>query len=155
MTFQILPLDPAPFSHLFGASDDALEAAGAIAYEVDAQPGFPCRVSLEDAAPGGRCLLVNYEHLAVATPFRSAHAIFVLDGAQAAEIAPGDVPQMISSRMVSVRAFDGGGMMLDAELSAGADVWAALTRLLRLDGAAQAHIHSAARGCYLARAVPI
>lgn len=153
MTFQILPLDPAAFLHLFGASAATLEAAGAIAYQVDEKPGFPCRVSLEDAAPGGRCLLVNYEHLAVATPYRSAHAIFVVEGAEAVQLAPGTVPEMIASRMVSVRAFDATGMMLHAELAQGTDVAATLERLLGLEGAAQAHIHSATRGCYMARAV--
>ncbi len=155
MTFQILPLDPAPFSHLFGAGGAALETAGAIAYVADSKPGFPCRISLRDAEPGTRLYLVNHEHLRAASPYRSAHAIFVAEGAEAAQLEPGDVPEMIASRMVSVRAFDTGGMMLDAELVQGADVGATLGRLLRLDGAAEAHIHSATRGCYLARAIPI
>ena len=51
--------------------------------------------------------------------------------------------------------YDGQGMMLDAELVEGSYVGTTLERLLGLDGAAEAHIHSGARGCYLARAVPI
>lgn len=155
MTFQILPLDPAPFSHLSGCDAGALANLRVVPYEANSKPGFPCRVSLVDAEPGTRLFLINHEHLPAASPYRSAHAIFVAEGAQAAQIEPGAVPQMIASRMVSVRVFDGAGMMLDAELVDGKETAAALTRLLGLEGAAEAHIHSAARGCYLAKAISI
>lgn len=157
MTFQIQPLPASHFSHLSGASDAALEAAGAIVYVADSKPGFPCRVSLEDAEPGERLLLVNYEHMALPTPYRSAHAIFVREGALVgggqARPEPGEVPDMIASRMLSVRAFDASGMMLDAEATGGGEAGQVFERLLAVEGAAWLHVHSAARGCYLAKVV--
>lgn len=153
MSFQILPLDAAPFSHLFGASDAQLEAAGAIPYVADNKPGFPCRISLEDAQVGERCLLINHEHLVTASPYRSAHALFVRDGAKAADVAPDEVPDMIARRMLSMRAFDAGGMMLDAEVVDGKGAREVFERFLALEGADQLHIHSAARGCYLAKVI--
>lgn len=153
MTFQILPLPPSQFSHLFGADEAALEAAGAVPYVADSKPGFPCRISLEDAEPGERLLLVNYEHMTAATPYRSAHAIYVRDGARGAQVRPGEVPDMVASRLLSVRAFDASGMMLDAQVTEGSGAAQVFDRLLGLDGAAWLHVHSAARGCYLAKVV--
>lgn len=153
MTLQIQPLPASHFSHLNGASDAALRDAGAIAYVADSKPGFPCRVSLEDAEPGERLLLVNYEHMALPTPYRSAHAIFVREGAEPARPEPGEVPDMIASRMLSVRAFDASGMMLDAAVTDGSEAGQVFERLLALEGTAWLHVHSATRGCYMAKVV--
>ena len=40
----------------------------------DRKPGFPCRVSLVDAEIGESVLLVNYEHLPAASPYRMRYA---------------------------------------------------------------------------------
>jgi hypothetical protein len=81
MSFVISGLAPGPFRHLFGLSDAMLAEVQVVRMIADAKPGFPCRITLEDAEPGEALLLVNYEHLPVATPYRSAHAIFVREGA--------------------------------------------------------------------------
>ncbi len=78
MEFRITGLRPELFAPLFGLD----EAGLARRTTVDRQPGFPDRVELRDAAPGETLLLVNYAHLPVATPYRSAYAIYVLEGAQ-------------------------------------------------------------------------
>ena len=84
MRYAIQGIDPAPFRRFFGQTDEALAAAGVIRMTADSKPGFPCRVTLEDADLGDELLLLNYEHLPVDTPFRSRHAIFVRDGATVA-----------------------------------------------------------------------
>lgn len=71
MSYVITGLDPAPFRYLYGLSDAELAKAGAIRMTADAKPGFPCRVTLEDAEPGTAVLLLNHEHLPVDTPYRS------------------------------------------------------------------------------------
>ena len=40
----------------------------------------PCRISLTDATPGDELILVNYEHHAVASPYRMRFAIYVRQG---------------------------------------------------------------------------
>lgn len=97
MSFAIAGLDPQPFRHLYGLSDADLAREGAIRMRADSKPGFPCRVTLEDAEPGEDLLLVNYEHLPVATPYRSRHAIFVRDGAQEAARYEDAVPPSSSA----------------------------------------------------------
>ena len=77
MDFRITGLHPAEFSHLVPLDDAALTRHRAVRRVCDSQPGFPCRVTLEDAVPGERVLLVNYEHLPVDSPYRASHAIYV------------------------------------------------------------------------------
>lgn len=151
MTFQIHPLPRSDFAHLFGLSDAALKARGVIAQIADSKPGFPCRVSLEDAEPGERVLLVNYEHQPADTPYRSRYAVFVRDGAQEARPAPGEVPEQLRRRVLSVRAFDADGLLIDADLADGTAVEDVIERLFANPRAACLHLHNAKPGCYAAR----
>lgn len=68
MPFQIHALPKAPFETLFELSDQALKAQGACRVTADSNPGFPCRVSLQDAEPGETLILTNYRHLNGPTP---------------------------------------------------------------------------------------
>ena len=70
-----LPLEP--FAPLFGLDDEALRARGIRRLRADAQPGFPCRVTLEDAAPGQSLLLLNWRHLDADSPYCADGPIFV------------------------------------------------------------------------------
>lgn len=77
MTFRIAGLDPAPFRHLYGLSEEELARAGTRRCLVDTMPGFPDRIELRDLTPGEHALLVNYVHQPADTPYRASHAIFV------------------------------------------------------------------------------
>ena len=149
MNFVITGLDPQPFRRLYGLSDAELAREGAIRMRADSKPGFPCRVTLEDAEPGEDLLLLNYEHLPVATPYRSRHAIFVREHAAASFDAIDRLPLMLRSLM-SLRAFDADGMMVDADVAEGEAVEALIERLLSQPGVAYLHAHYARRGCYAA-----
>ena len=151
MNFQVLPLSSAPFAHLYGRSDESLRAEGVIAYVADGPHGFPCRVTLEDAAEGERLLLLNFEHLPADSPYRSRHAIFVKDGAAEQRPEAGHVPAMLASRLLSVRSFDADDMMIDANVVEGSEAPALFQRMLGAPEAAYLHVHTARRGCYLAR----
>ena len=62
MHFCISGIDPAPFRHLFGLSDDELATHRAKRYVAGSKPGYPCRISLEDAEPGEIVILAPYAH---------------------------------------------------------------------------------------------
>ena len=149
--FQISALPSERFSHLYGLSDEDLDAVGVVVRVADAKPGYPCRVTLRDAEPGTRMLLLNYEHQDAATPYRSRHAIFVCDGARDAAPAPGEVPEQLCSRLLSIRAFSNGGMMVEADVVEGAGAAETFTRLLANPEASYLHVHFAKYGCYAAR----
>lgn len=149
--FVVRGLDPAPFRPLYGLSEAALAERQAVRVIADAMPGFPCRVTLEDAAPGEALLLLNFEHLPVATPYRSAHAIFVREGAAAAAVVEDRLPEQLSRRLLSIRAFDAEGMMVDAEVLEGAGAEPLVRAWLAREEVAYLHAHNARRGCFAAR----
>src|ERR1700757_4164813 len=79
--FTVRGLSPEPFQALFDLSDDELEKRRARRLIVDSKPGFPCRVSLQDAESGEEVILTNLVHLDSQSPFHSTHAIYVRKGA--------------------------------------------------------------------------
>jgi hypothetical protein len=151
MSYVIAGIDPAPFRHLYGAPDAALAEAGAVRMTVGAKPGSPCRVPLVDAEPGETVLLINHEHLPVDTPYRSCHAIFVREGAEAAARFAGAVPEQLAIRLLSVRAFDAAGMMRDADVVDGSALEPLIARFFADSATAYLHVHNAKRGCFAAR----
>ena len=152
MSFIVSGLPMDPFRPLFGLSDEALAEQGVIRRTVDANPGFPCRITLEDAQPGETVLLLNYEHQPADTPYRARHAIYVSEQAQETRRAVDEIPGALRVRKaISLRAFDEAGMMLDAEVAPGAELEPAIERLLDLPGVAYLHAHNAGMGCYAAR----
>lgn len=151
MTFRISGLDPASFSHLYGMSDADLADHGARRYRVDKTPGFPDRIELRDLAPGESAILLNFVHQPADTPYRANHAIFIREGANAAHVAIGAVPDVIRIRPISLRAFDEAGEMLDADLVDGRDIEVLIARLFADPAVAYLHAHYAKRGCYAAR----
>ena len=60
--FQFSALKRDDFEEFFRLHDSELAARGAKRYVANKTPGFPCRVSLEDAEPGERVLLIPYSH---------------------------------------------------------------------------------------------
>jgi hypothetical protein len=151
MNFRISGLDYAEFAPLFRMTEPDLAARNIVKRLVDERPGFPCRVSLEDAHPGETVLLVNYEHLAVASPYRSRHAIYVRENAQPPHIGLNEIPEVLRTRLLSLRAFDSLGMMLEADVTHGRDVEPLIRRMLANERVAFIHAHNAKPGCFAAR----
>jgi hypothetical protein len=151
VSFRIRGLCPELFSHLYGLSDQQLEAQCARRCIVDADSGFPDRIEMRDAGIGESVLLVNFVHQPANTPYRASHAIFVLEDAQAAFDRTGEVPLSMRTRVLSLRAFDADHMMVDADVVDGRDVEGLIGRLFADSRTAYVHAHYARRGCYAAR----
>ena len=151
MKYSISGLDPAPFAHLSGLSDLELAAHGAVRMIAEAYPGFPCRVTLDDAAPGEALLLVNHVSHDGNNPYRASHAIFVGERVTKAACFIDQIPPSLDRRILSLRGFDRAGMMRDAVLAqpGGAD---GAVRVMLSDPLID-HIdaHNATRGCFAAR----
>jgi uncharacterized protein DUF1203 len=148
MHFRIQGLPAEKFSHLFTLSDEELARAGAVRQTADGPR--PCRISLTDAQTGDELILVNYEHHAVASPYRMRFAIYVRRGEETFD-AVDRVPEQLRKRMLAVRAFDHDAMMVGWELADGRDLEGAIERLFAEPRAAYLHAHFAAPGCYAAR----
>ena len=151
MDFRIKGLSPEPFRPLFGLPDAELAARGIVRRNVDSSPGYPDRVELRDAEPGENVLLLNYEHQPAASPYRSRHAIYVLENAGEAFDRVNEVPPVMRPRMLALRGFDDRDMIVDADLVDGRSVESLIERLLGDKRVAYIHAHYAKFGCYSAR----
>ncbi len=72
------------FQPLFGLSREELDRRGIFRVTADEKPGYPCRITLEDAEPGETLLLLAFEHQPAASPYRASGPIFVRERAGAA-----------------------------------------------------------------------
>lgn len=151
MDFRVSGLDAADFVSLFGLSDEQLRERDIVRRVADRKPGFPCRVSLQDAEPGETLLLLNYEHLPVASPYRARHAIYVRENVRTAKPTVNEIPEVLRTRLLSLRAYDSAGMMVDADVAQGSDLEPAIQRMLAQPGVEFIHAHNAKPGCFAAR----
>ena len=151
MAFRVSGLDRAEFASLFGLSDEQLRERGIVRRVADRQPGFPCRVSLQDAEPGETLLLLNYEHLAVASPYRARHAIYVRENAETARPAVDEIPDVLRTRLLSLRAYDRTGMMVEADVVSGSEAEPVIARIFEQPSVEFIHAHNAKPGCFAAR----
>lgn len=149
--FRISALAAETFRPLFALDDDALRARGIRRAVADETPGFPCRVSLVDAEPGERLLLLPFTHHDVDSPYRGSGPIYVREGATTATPAVNEVPALLRPRLLSLRAYDRDGMMVGCEVLEGRDLEAGIDRLFAVPAAAYLHVHNARPGCFNCR----
>src|SRR3546814_561309 len=116
MTYSIEGLCPDRFASLFALDDAALAALNARRVTATADRGFPCRISLQDAGAGEELILLHHTSHDVATPYRSAYAIYVRPGVAAARYR-GEVPPVFEGRTLALRAFGADAMLRTARLA--------------------------------------
>ena len=148
MTYIVRGLSAKPFLHLYGLSEKELAGFGVTRLPVDACPGFPDRIEMREIAVGGHVLLLNHVSMAQNTPYRATHAIFIREGAVDAYEERNQVPAVMFDRLLSLRAFDAKGMMVDAVLAKGDGIETAILAFFTNPEVKNIHAHNAARGCY-------
>ena len=150
MTYAITGLSPDAFAPLFAMNDAQLAANNARRVTASADRGFPCRVSLEDAQAGEELILLHHISHDVATPYRSAYAIYVRRGVAAASYRDA-TPPVFEGRPLALRAFDAAGMLRTARLAGPGEADAAIRDLFADDAISYIDAHNAAHGCFAAR----
>jgi hypothetical protein len=148
--YTIAGLDPQPFAAYFEMGEEALAAAGARRVVADG-PGYPCRVSLVDAAPGDELVLCAHRHHDVASPYRASGPIYVRRAAREAARHVDEVPEVLRRRLLSVRAYDAAGELRDAEVVPGDQLAGVIERWFARPAIAYLHVHNARPGCFAAR----
>ena len=149
--FRIVGLPVQDFAPLFAMTDSELSQRSARRLIVDAKPGFPCRVTLEDAEIGEKVILLPFTHHDVESPYRSSGPIFVRETAQQKELEPGEIPPVVANRLLSLRAYDKDGMMIDAAVTPGTELKQRIETVFANAKARYLHIHNAGAGCYSCR----
>ena len=149
--FQVVALPAEVFGELLSLSEPELRARNGRRMVVDRKPGFPCRVSLADAEIGEEVLLVDFTHHDADSPYRASGPIFVRASAATAKPAVNEIPDMLRSRLLSVRAYDDGGMMCHSEVLEGTELADHIRKVFADDRVAYLHLHNARPGCYNCR----
>ena len=151
MPFTITGLPANEFTPLFSLSDLALRERGVIRKIADAKPGYPCRITLEDAEPGETVLLLNYESHKAVTPYRSSYAVYVRDGAAETATYVDEIPPVFRGRPLALRLFNSDGHLVGADLILpNGDVKARINAAFERPEVAYIHAHNAAHGCFAA-----
>ena len=112
---------------------------------------FPLPCQPARCAAGRAGAAAELRHQTAETPYRSRYAIFVIEGAEEARLAPGELPQVFQRRPIALRAFSEAGMLLEAGMGMGEDVASVIERLLANPEVSYLHAHNAMHGCYAAR----
>ena len=150
MTYAITGLAADRFAPLFAMDDSELAAINARRVTATADRGFPCRISLDDAKAGEALILLHHTSHDVETPYRSAYAIYVRPGVEAATYRD-ELPPVFEGRQLALRAFAADGMLQTARLAAPGETDGAIRDLFADDAIAYIDAHNAAYGCFAAR----
>lgn len=120
--------------------------------------GFPCRVCLQYAGLGEEVLLGSYNLPKPQGLYWTPSPIFVHAEPCVPYAGADEIPDIVRrNALVSVRAYDGDGMVLYdlGQVSDGTEVDAPLTRALGDARTSFVNIHTARPGCLLCRVEPV
>jgi hypothetical protein len=148
MDFQISALDKQIFDTFFNLNDSELEKNGGKRMIVDENPGFPCRVSLEDAEIGEEVILVPFEYHKTNSPYQAKGPIFIRKGVETKILNKNEVPKMLNHRLLSFRGYDKNGIMKSAITEKGDKTKEIIEAIFENKGIEYIQIHNSSPGCY-------
>ena len=148
MNYTISGLDAGQFVHLYGQDEDYLTLQGALRVKVESCPGYPDRISLRDIPVGETAILINHIYQPANTPYHGSHAIYLWEGYTEQGIYLNNIPEVMSHRLLSLRAYDENHLMVKAETCQGdaAEQW--LNHFFDDSAVSYIHFHYAKRGCF-------
>jgi Protein of unknown function (DUF1203) len=146
--FQFSALPAHAFETYFSKTDGELASVGAKRMTANAKPGFPCRVSLEDAEVGEEVILLPFLHHGVASPYQASGPIFVRKNVATAQPGIDEIPSILQHRLLSIRCYDPSSMMVYATVEEGKDLKALLPTLFDDPKIEYVHVHNAKPGCF-------
>lgn len=136
------------FNNFFDLSEEELSSIGAVKKIVDEKPGYPCRVSLEDVEIGEEVVLFPFQHHETNSPYQARGPIFIGKNAKGPDVGVNEIPKMLLHRLLSLRAYDKNGMMIDAKTVEGEELRNSITTIFKNSEACYIQIHNSSPGCY-------
>lgn len=147
-SFQMVGIPYAPHAPLFLLTDEQLQAQGMARVTATSKPSFPCRVSLEDAEIGEELLLLSYEHQPAQSPYRASGPIYIRRGAEPAVLPVDVLTSYVTTRLISLRAYDAAHHIVSANVYEGHAVAVEIQRQFDDAKVVYMHLHNARRGCF-------
>jgi len=141
-------IDSNIFSQLMSLNEKELNNFNAKWVTADAKPGYPCRVSLKEADVGERVLLVYFKHHDVDSPYRASGPIFVRENVKKSELEINEIPEILTQRLLSIRAYNHKHLMVHAETLQGAVLEHVIRKQFLSNEVAYIQIHNANPGCF-------
>lgn len=145
--FQILGIENR-FIHLFDLSQTRLSSIGVVKKVVDENPGYPCRVGLEDVEIGEEVILLSFQHHKTKSPYQASGPIFIGKNAKSPNLGKNQIPKMLLHRLLSIRVYDKKGMMIGSKTIKGEELRKSITTIFQNPLASYIHIHNSGPGCY-------
>lgn len=148
IAFRFEALSKDIFQSLLELNEEELACHNARWLAVDSNPGYPCRVSLEDAKVGERVLALSYMYHDVPSPYRASGPIFVRENANTKKSQTNEVPNMLRHRLLSVRGYNSTHFMIDAQVVQGTELENIIEKQFGNGAIEYLHIHNANPGCF-------
>jgi len=148
MNFKFKALDYQEFESLFNLTDLELEKLNGKRMLVDLKPGYPCRVSLEDAEIGEEVILIPYDFHKTNSPYQSRGPIFIRKGIATKVLKNNEIPVMLNHRHLSFRGYDTDGFLKEALTEKGINTKIVIEQLFENPEIEYIHIHNSGPGCY-------
>ncbi|MDF2934274.1 MAG: hypothetical protein K0R36_3605 [Chryseobacterium sp.] len=146
--FKFIALNHLEFDYLNDLSAQELCEKDIIKMTVDKFPGFPCRITLEDAEVGEDVFLLNYNHHSANSPYKASGPIFIRKDKVTKDYPMNVIPKMFLHRLLSVRAYDENGMMVKADVFEGNILKDKIEDAFANHKIKYLHIHNAKPGCF-------
>ncbi len=147
INFKISAIDNT-YNSLFKRTTEELAKKNMVKMRVNSNPGFPCRVSLEDALIGEEVLLLPFEYHKTTSPYKASCPVFIRKNAVKANLAVNEIPTMLFKRQQTLRVYDTNGMMIAAKSSRTDDIRKEIETLFMNPKASYIQVHNTNPGCY-------
>ncbi|WP_369790744.1 DUF1203 domain-containing protein [Rouxiella sp. WC2420] len=149
--FIIKGLDGSDFQHLYELSDHELSKRGAVRIKVNEYPSYPDRITLRDIPLGENAILLNHLYLNSHSPYRGSHAIFIWEGKIQPAVLKNTLPEVMQTRLISLRAFDINDMLVVATISSGYEIETSIQNMFKQPQIEFILAHNAKQGCFSCR----
>ena len=147
-SYEYLPMKSEMANLIRTHRRDGLGNIGLAEMTVESPCSSPCRVCLKDAEAGESVLLCSYSPFVEPGPYRSLGPIFIHTRACEEARPAATAPQMLRSRLLSIRPFDSNGVMFGCDVVEGSALEAHITALLVNPRVHLIHVHIARTGCF-------
>ncbi|ASK28685.1 hypothetical protein CEY12_00525 [Chryseobacterium sp. T16E-39] len=146
--FRFEALNDVDFAYLNDLSETELSEKNIRKLKVDKFPGFPCRVTLEDAKVDEHVFLLNYDFHKADSPYKASGPIFIRANKATRIYEINEVPTMFNHRLLSIRGYTKEGIMLFADVFEGKLLKEKIPVIFENPDIQYIHIHNAKPGCF-------